>query len=45
MTLLMPENGEPMRNISGGCLEGDVPDVARIAMGKDRPDHRLRPDG
>jgi xanthine dehydrogenase accessory factor len=30
--LLVPENGEPIGNISGGCLEGDVADVARIVM-------------
>jgi xanthine dehydrogenase accessory factor len=30
--LLVPENGEPVGNISGGCLEGDVADVARIVM-------------
>jgi xanthine dehydrogenase accessory factor len=30
--LLIPENGAPIGNISGGCLEGDVADVARIVM-------------
>ena len=30
--LLVPEDGAPVGNISGGCLEGDVADVARIVM-------------
>lgn len=30
--LLVPEEGAPVGNISGGCLEGDVADVARIVM-------------
>ncbi len=30
--LLVPEEGELIGNISGGCLEGDVADVARIVM-------------
>jgi xanthine dehydrogenase accessory factor len=30
--LLVPEHGTPVGNISGGCLEGDVADVARIVM-------------
>lgn len=30
--LLVPETGEPIGNISGGCLEGDVADVAKIVM-------------
>src|SRR5437764_13507143 len=30
--LLVPEEGAPIGNISGGCLEGDVADVARIVM-------------
>ena len=30
--LLVPEDGAPIGNISGGCLEGDVADVARIVM-------------
>ncbi|MEA2521961.1 MAG: xanthine dehydrogenase accessory factor [Actinomycetota bacterium] len=30
--LLVPEHGTPIGNISGGCLEGDVADVARIVM-------------
>jgi xanthine dehydrogenase accessory factor len=30
--LLVPENGEPVGNISGGCLEGDVADLARVVM-------------
>jgi xanthine dehydrogenase accessory factor len=30
--LLVPEEGAPIGNISGGCLEGDVADVARVVM-------------
>ena len=30
--LLVPEEGDLVGNISGGCLEGDVADVARIVM-------------
>src|SRR5712691_12565177 len=30
--LLVPENGAPIGNISGGCLEGDVADLARVVM-------------
>jgi xanthine dehydrogenase accessory factor len=30
--LLVPEDGAPIGNISGGCLENDVADVARIVM-------------
>lgn len=30
--LLVPEEGPPIGNISGGCLEGDVADMARIVM-------------
>ena len=30
--LLVPEEGAPIGNISGGCLEGDVADMARIVM-------------
>ncbi len=30
--MLVPEEGELIGNISGGCLEGDVADVARIVM-------------
>lgn len=30
--LLVPEEGTPIGNISGGCLEGDVADVARVVM-------------
>jgi xanthine dehydrogenase accessory factor len=32
--LLVPEDGAPIGNISGGCLEGDVADMARIVMEK-----------
>ena len=34
--LLVPEDGAPVGNISGGCLEGDVADVARIVMDEGR---------
>ncbi len=30
--LLVPEDGEVIGNVSGGCLENDVADVARIVM-------------
>jgi xanthine dehydrogenase accessory factor len=30
--LLVPEQGTPIGNISGGCLEGDVADMARVVM-------------
>jgi xanthine/CO dehydrogenase XdhC/CoxF family maturation factor len=30
--LLIPEEGAPVGNISGGCLEGDVVDLARVVM-------------
>jgi xanthine dehydrogenase accessory factor len=30
--LLVPEDGAPIGNLSGGCLEGDVADVARLVM-------------
>jgi xanthine dehydrogenase accessory factor len=30
--LLVPEDGAPIGNISGGCLEGDVADIARVVM-------------
>jgi xanthine dehydrogenase accessory factor len=30
--LLVPEDGAPIGNLSGGCLEGDVADVARVVM-------------
>ncbi len=34
--LLVPEEGAPIGNISGGCLEGDVADVARVVMREGR---------
>lgn len=34
--LLVPEEGAPIGNISGGCLESDVADVARIVMEEGR---------
>jgi xanthine dehydrogenase accessory factor len=34
--LLVPEEGAPVGNISGGCLEGDVADMARIVMNEGR---------
>ncbi len=34
--LLVPEDGAPIGNISGGCLEGDVADLARIVMQEGR---------
>ncbi|HZP90522.1 MAG TPA: XdhC family protein [Actinomycetota bacterium] len=30
--LLVPESGDLVGNISGGCLEGDVADVAKVVM-------------
>jgi xanthine dehydrogenase accessory factor len=30
--LVVPEDGAPIGNISGGCLEGDVADMARIVL-------------
>jgi xanthine dehydrogenase accessory factor len=30
--LLVPEDGAPVGNISGGCLEGDVADLARVVI-------------
>jgi xanthine/CO dehydrogenase XdhC/CoxF family maturation factor len=30
--LLVPEEGAPVGNLSGGCLEGDVADMARLVM-------------
>lgn len=34
--LLVPEDGAPIGNISGGCLEGDVADMARLVMKEGR---------
>jgi xanthine/CO dehydrogenase XdhC/CoxF family maturation factor len=34
--LLVPEEGAPIGNISGGCLEGDVADMAKIVMDEGR---------
>jgi xanthine/CO dehydrogenase XdhC/CoxF family maturation factor len=34
--LLIPEEGAPVGNISGGCLESDVADMARIVMEEGR---------
>lgn len=34
--LLVPEEGTPIGNLSGGCLEGDVADVARTVMREGR---------
>src|SRR5437867_13167575 len=34
--LLVPEEGAPIGNLSGGCLEGDVADMARVAMEEGR---------
>jgi xanthine dehydrogenase accessory factor len=34
--LLVPEEGAPGGNISGGCLEGDVADMARVVMDEGR---------
>jgi xanthine/CO dehydrogenase XdhC/CoxF family maturation factor len=30
--LLVPERGSPIGNLSGGCLEGDVADAARVVI-------------
>jgi len=35
--LLVPEEGAPIGNISGGCLEGDVADMARVVMQEGTP--------
>ena len=35
--LLVPEHGTPVGNLSGGCLEGDVADIARIVMDEGTP--------
>jgi len=35
--LLVPEHGDLVGNISGGCLEGDVADVAKVVMVKGEP--------
>jgi xanthine dehydrogenase accessory factor len=34
--LLVPEEGAPIGNISGGCLEGDVADMAKVVMEEGR---------
>lgn len=34
--LLVPEEGAPIGNISGGCLEGDVADMARLVLREDK---------
>jgi xanthine/CO dehydrogenase XdhC/CoxF family maturation factor len=34
--LLVPEEGAPVGNISGGCLEGDVADMAKVVMQEGR---------
>lgn len=34
--LLVPEEGAPIGNLSGGCLESDVADVAKIVMEEGR---------
>jgi xanthine dehydrogenase accessory factor len=34
--LLVPEEGAPVGNLSGGCLEGDVADMARIVIREGR---------
>src|SRR5262245_49265185 len=34
--LLVPEEGAPIGNLSGGCLEGDVADMARVVMEEGR---------
>jgi xanthine dehydrogenase accessory factor len=34
--LLVPEDGAPVGNLSGGCLEGDVADMARVVMSEGR---------
>ncbi len=35
--LLVPETGDLVGNISGGCLEGDVADVAKVVMVDGQP--------
>lgn len=35
--LLVPDTGEPVGNLSGGCLEGEVEGLARSVMAEDRP--------
>jgi xanthine/CO dehydrogenase XdhC/CoxF family maturation factor len=35
--LLIPAEGEPIGNISGGCLEGDVARIGREVMGTGQP--------
>jgi xanthine dehydrogenase accessory factor len=35
--LLVPEDGAPIGNLSGGCLEGDVADMARVVMDEGTP--------
>jgi xanthine dehydrogenase accessory factor len=35
--LLVPEHGEPIGNISGGCLEGGVADVAKAVIASGEP--------
>lgn len=34
--LLVPEQGAPIGNLSGSCLEGDVADMARVVMDEGR---------
>jgi xanthine/CO dehydrogenase XdhC/CoxF family maturation factor len=34
--LLVPEEGAPVGNLSGGCLEGDVADMARVVLQEGR---------
>lgn len=34
--LLVPEDGAPIGNLSGGCLEGDVADMAKLVMDEGR---------
>jgi xanthine dehydrogenase accessory factor len=34
--LLVPEDGAPVGNLSGGCLEGDVADLARVVIEEGR---------
>jgi xanthine dehydrogenase accessory factor len=34
--LLVPEDGAPVGNLSGGCLESDVADMARVVMEEGR---------
>lgn len=35
--LLVPESGETVGNISGGCLEGEVAEIAKAVMADGRP--------